>query len=267
MQVEEVAHAAFRRGCERWPGVGLSRDHFVARAVAVGITPTALESHDEDLFLAFACLQSEPNALRLFDANYISLVDSHIHRFGLPTHVVDEVRQRVRMKLLMGEKPGIARYAGHGPLMAFVRVTAIRVAVDTAASMGSTTSTPAEDILESFASFVEDPELAAIKNTYRDRFGAQLEASLSTLEPAEKTLLRLHIVDRLNIDAIGTIYRTHRATIARRLVRIRGKVLDDLRRQFATRWGVSSSEMRSLVRLLRDEIHLSARRVLAPAAE
>ncbi|HTA18393.1 MAG TPA: hypothetical protein VK989_03825, partial [Polyangia bacterium] len=78
----------------------------------------------------------------------------------------------------------------------------------------------------------------------------------------DKTLLRLHLVDRLDIDAIGAIYRSHRATIARRLVGIRAKLLADLRERFALRWGVSSSEVRSLFRLLGNEIHLSARRVL-----
>jgi RNA polymerase sigma-70 factor (ECF subfamily) len=267
MQYPEAAHAAFRRARERWPRIALSSDQFLARAAVLGVTPTALESHCDDLFLAFGCLESEPGALRSFEANYLSQVDLHVRRFGLPPHLMDEVRQRVRVKLLVGGTPGIARYAGHGPLMAFVRVTAIRVAVDTAASAGAGIGTSAEEVLESYASFVEAPELTAIKNTYRDRFCAQLEASISALDPAEKTLLRLHVVDRLNIDAIGVIYRTHRATIARRLVRIRAKVLDDFQNQFAIRWGVSSSDVRSLVRLLRDEIHVSVQRVLASAAK
>jgi RNA polymerase sigma-70 factor (ECF subfamily) len=239
----------------------------LARAAVLGISPTALESHCDDLFLAFACLESEPSALRSFEANYLSQIDLHVRRFGLPAHLMDEVRQRVRVKLLVGETPGIARYAGHGPLMAFVRVTAIRVAVDTAAAAGTDARTSEEGVLESYASFVEAPEIAAIKDTYRERFRAQLEASLAALDPTEKTLLRLHVVDRLNIDAIALIYRTHRATIARRLVRIRAKVLSDFRTQFATRWGLGSSDVRSLVRLLGDEIHVSAQRVLASVAE
>jgi RNA polymerase sigma-70 factor (ECF subfamily) len=267
MQHSERVRAAFRRGQERWPTIVLSSDQFLARAAALDISPAALELHSDDLFLAFACLEAESRALHSFEANYLSQVDSHVRRFGLPPDLLDEVRQRVRVKLLVGATPGIARYAGHGPLMAFVRVTAIRVAVDAAATVGSSTAASADEFLDSYASFVEAPELTVIKDVYRDRFRAQLESSLAALAPAEKTLLRLHVVDRLNIDAIGVIYRTHRATIARRLVQVRTKVLDDFRRQFATRWGISTSDVRSLARLLGDEIHISARRILAPAAE
>lgn len=61
---------------------------------------------------------------------------------------------------------------------------------------------------------------------------------------------------------IGRIYHVHRATVARWLVAIRGRVFDDLRGRVALNWGTSTNDLRSLVRILRDEIHVSARRIL-----
>jgi RNA polymerase sigma-70 factor (ECF subfamily) len=265
MQYEQLVEKAFSDGRLAWPTISFSLRQFTARAAAAGVSPSVFEPQGADLFLAFACADSVPEALRLFEANYLSQIDRYVRRLTTLPHLLDEVRQRVRIKLLVGTAPGIARYAGHGPLMAFVRVTAVRVALDAIAATGLDPSAPAEDLLDSYASFVEDPEIGALKNLYRDRFRSQLEESLAALDSSEKTLLRLHLLDRLSIDAIGAIYRSHRATIARRLVRIREKVLEDFRRRFATRWGISPSDVRSLEHLLGEEIHLSVRRVLATA--
>ena len=67
------------------------------------------------------------------------------------------------------------------------------------------------------------------------------------------------MVDDLNIDAI---YAVHRATAARWLVAIRTLVYDKLKEEFALRWKASSSGLRSIVRLLRDHIHITAKRAL-----
>jgi hypothetical protein len=48
------------------------------------------------------------------------------------------------------------------------------------------------------------------------------------------------------------------------LVAIRARVYDRLKQQFVMQWHASSSELRSLVWLLRDHIHITAKRVLEP---
>ena len=114
------------------------------------------------------------------------------------------------------------------------------------------------------ASFGDSPEIAAIKYRYRDQLRHALEQSLQALPAREKTLLRLTVVDGLNIDAIGAIYRVHRATVARWLVRVRAQVFAEIRERIGLRNQPTVSELRSLLVLLADEVHLSARRILAP---
>ena len=86
--------------------------------------------------------------------------------------------------------------------------------------------------------------------------------ALTTLTAREKTLLRLHFLDGMNIDALGVVFRVHRATVARWLVAIRTQVLDRVRQTLSLDLGASPSEAISLVRLLRSEVQLSIRRIL-----
>jgi RNA polymerase sigma-70 factor (ECF subfamily) len=265
---EETWSAAFCRGRNRWSGVDLTLERFVERCEALGVRPEMVDAHVEELFLALACAEGNAAALGEFERRHLSRVSGYVRRFGLPADLVEEVKQKVRVKLLVGTNPGIARYAAQGPLDAFVRVTAVRSALDVAAAPANERENVFElAVLDGFADFRDGPELATIKNLNRERFRAVLEESLSALDAHERTLLRLTFVDRLNIDAIGLIYRAHRATIARRLVRIRTKVLEDFRRRFELRWGTTPSEVRSLVRLLGDDIQLSVGRLLASQSD
>jgi RNA polymerase sigma-70 factor (ECF subfamily) len=97
---------------------------------------------------------------------------------------------------------------------------------------------------------------------HREAFQAALQDALTTLTPREKTLLRLHFLDGMNIDALGVVFRVHRATVARWLVAIRTQVLDRVRQTLSLDLGASPSEAISLVRLLRSEVQLSIRRIL-----
>ena len=82
------------------------------------------------------------------------------------------------------------------------------------------------------------------------------------LTAREKTILRMHFLDSMNIDALGTVFQVHRATVARWLVSIRTHVLHDVRRRLSLDLGASSSEAQSLVRLLRSEVQVSIQRIL-----
>jgi RNA polymerase sigma-70 factor, ECF subfamily len=66
--------------------------------------------------------------------------------------------------------------------------------------------------------------------------------------------LRLHYVDRLSIDRIGTLYRIHRATAARQLTRVRDALIARTRALLGERLGVTESELASLLRLLESTV-------------
>lgn len=262
MQLNSAVEAAFLEGQRAWPGVSLGWQRFAQRAEELAIGMPDLGLRSADLFLAWACADGEPAALRHFEAEILSQVATYVVRFGLAPHALDEVRQKVRVKLLVGPSPGIARYRGRGPLGAWVRVTAVRIALDgkaEAAAAGGAAETALYDLC---APLEDGPELSTFRSLYRDRFRAALEESIGALSARDKTLLRLYVADGLNIEAIGAIYGVHRATVARWFVAIRSRVRVSLFGQLGLRFQPSPSELRSLVGLLQDDIHLSARRIL-----
>jgi RNA polymerase sigma-70 factor (ECF subfamily) len=264
MQSDEELAAAFEAGRSAWPGIALTYTCFANRMRELGVPPADLALRGRDLYLAAACAEGDPTALRCFDEQFIARIDGMATRFGLGPNLLDEVRQKVRVKLLVGKSPSIARYRGGGPLLAWVRVTAARVAVDVAAAARLPEPMPEEEMLDVLVSREANPEIETVKALYRERFQEALEASLAGLTTRDKTLLRLHLVDGLNIDGIGAIYRVHRATVARWLVAIRARVFAGLRQRFALGAEASTSQMRSLVRIFRDDIQLSAKRLLGP---
>jgi RNA polymerase sigma-70 factor, ECF subfamily len=258
-QVRPALLAAFEAGGARWPDVALPFDEFAAHIEAIDVADDDLSLRGPDLFLAAACSAGDDAAIRHFDATFVAGIDRRVTRFRLPPDKLDELRQRVRTKLFLGPSPGIRRYRGHAPLGAWLHVTAVRVAIDVAAVPPG----PGMDIdLLEVVGPELTPDLEMVRKQYQDRFRTALEDSFKALSAREKTILRLHVVDDLSIDAIGAIYGVHRATAARWIVGIRARVYERLKQEFAARWNASSSELRSIVSLLRHQIHITAKRVL-----
>jgi RNA polymerase sigma-70 factor (ECF subfamily) len=263
VQTSDVFTSAFDAGRAAFPPVRLEFEQFVRFVSDKQMSSDELSDHGADIYLACACSQGDAGALRAFEDCFIKTMDAHLIRCGVGKEWLSEVQQKVRLKLFMGERPGIRRYQAQGPLSSFVRVTAVRVAVDVAAAAVSVKRVPDEEILNLLVSMDASPEVATAKTLYRDRFRAAIEQALGALSKREKTILRLHFVDGLNIDSIGAIYRVHRATAARWLVAIRARVVGELRKCLQFHLGDTPSELRSLVRLLREDIDLSARRILS----
>jgi len=125
--------------------------------------------------------------------------------------------------------------------------------------------TARSELTLSYISSMSNPEADVLKGFYRSGLQALLEEILAGLPARDKVLLRLHLIDRLNVDAIGAILRQHRATIARRLIRVRAEIFKQFQKRSKLRWGTSPSEVRSIVRMLEGEIEVSAARILASA--
>ena len=260
--VDEVA-AAFAIGRAAWPSVRLEFERFSDHVQQRGVSPTDLAAQARDLYLAVACGCGDDAAARLLDKLFIQNVDVHLARTGVPPAWRSEVHQKVRLKLLSGGHPGITRYRGQAPLAAFVRVTAVRVGVDVATAAAAMSRRPDEDVLNLLISMDANPEVETARALYRERFRSAVEETLTGLSKRERSLLRLHFLDNLSIDAMAAIYRVHRATVARWLVAIRNRALADLRSRLSLNLGGTPSELRSLIKLLRDDIDVSARRILS----
>src|SRR5262245_29628545 len=115
---------AHRQGRASWPEVRLGEAEFAAWIGAAGVQAPQLRAHGADLFLAVACTRRDPAALAALERQLIARVPDYVARFNVPPHLLDELRQRVRIRLLTGDRPRIADYRGLGPLGAWLRMCA-----------------------------------------------------------------------------------------------------------------------------------------------
>jgi RNA polymerase sigma-70 factor (ECF subfamily) len=202
-------------------------------------------------------------AIQRFDAQYLLGLDTYVSRFRLGPDLLGELRQQARVTMLVGPAPLIGTYRGGGALAAWVRVIVVRRAL----ALAEAARVPRQRMndLAALAALAESelgPEANVIKARYHGALEEALKGALASLDDREKTLLRLHFLDGLNIDAIGRIYHVHRATVARWLVAVRRRVLDRVRSELRLPVYARSSELRSLVGLMRDELQLSLKRIL-----
>ena len=250
----------FRAATAVWPDIAVSEadyDAFVSERCEAGVS----DDIAADLLLVCGCLAGDPAAVRAFDADYVALVPQWVARVVKDASAHDEVRQRLRERLLVarGQRPPkLADYTGKGRLKGWLRVVSVRLALDL-----QTAAKPYTDIDEVELPQIDDPELRYLQDRYRDDFKRAFETALEGLPERERTVLRLHLVDGLGIDAIAPIYDVHRATAARWLTSAREQLFTDTRRVLKERLGVSHSEFQSIVRLVQSQLDVSIRRLLA----
>jgi RNA polymerase sigma-70 factor (ECF subfamily) len=261
----------------------------VARAAFVGpgVDPSAFAAHlgrkvagedepvaalaglrIEELSLAFACAHAAPRALAHFEREFGGDIARGLAQAGTPGDAGQDAGQLIRQKLFVGEpgrSPKILDYAGRGPLRAWLRITAVRTSLNLERARQrrpDQCSPEGDDDLVHAAAEAYDPELAYLKNHYRDQFKQAFEHAVAELPDRDRNVLRHHLVERLSIDEIGTAYGVHRATAARWIAAAREAIRGRVRAVMTERFGVPPEQLDSVMRLVQSELDLSVHRVL-----
>jgi RNA polymerase sigma-70 factor (ECF subfamily) len=249
-----LAHA---RGRAAWPAIAVDLDELAA-AVAEGGGDDAAE-----LYLACACQRGDPLALAAFRDRYFAPLEPALKRMGLDAPARDDAWQVLSARLFVAtaERPArIVAYAGSGQLRGLVKVAATRIALDLLEQRDRQVPDTWLDRVPGAAS---DPELHWIKRQHRAELKEEVEAAIAELPARDRALLRLTIVERLGIDAIAASYRTHRATVARWIVRARNELAARVRARLAERWRISEAELAQIRPLVDSQLDLSLERLLA----
>jgi len=76
-------------------------------------------------------------------------------------------------------------------------------------------------------------------------------------------VLRLHLVERLGIDAIARACTVHRATVARWITRAKETLAARVRDRLFARWRVDEGSLPAFAALLDSQLDLSLERLLA----
>lgn len=266
---QNTVREMFLVGQRRWPAIALGFDAFLNHCSRVLEAGTALPLESADLYLCCACAEAHAEALRSFEAESSSIAQAAIRRIDGGDDFVRETLQELWSKLLVGEQAKVRSYSGRGPLQAWVRVAATRVALDRRRANKRGTGRQV-GLTDSLAAAAVDVEATLLKAQFGEAFQGALRASVATLSQQERNVLRMHVAGRCSIDEIGRAYNVHRATAARWIERSRAKIYEDIRKALCVRHKLTQSEFKSLATLLGDELELSlglGSRSWAPRAE
>lgn len=187
-------------------------------------------------------------------------VPDYVLRIRVGREVVDEVQQKLREHLLMGsdgKAPRIAEYSGKGALGGWLRVTAVRTALNHLRGAGPATEGVGEEM-----SLAADPELAYVKEQAHGLFADAFKRVLSGLDANERTILRLHYIDGLTMDQLAHLYKTPRSTIARRVAEARQQILVATEALLRDEQRLSPSSVASVIRQAQSQLEVTITRLL-----
>jgi RNA polymerase sigma-70 factor (ECF subfamily) len=273
-ELEKLLRDAWETGRGPWQQLPLPADVFVrhlARQMPAGNAGSSLALLLEqlelaDLYLACACMQGVPAAVEALEHQYLEKLPSLLSYLRLPTALLDEVCQQVRIHLLVGTTdatgPRLGDYTGRGSLMSWIKVIAARLALKHGSSARET---PEEDVIEAIKNLPapeSSMELDLIKRRYRHEFHQAVREAFAAISSNQRHLLQLHFVDGLSMTEMGSLYRVNQSTISRWLRDARHSVYEGTKNLLKERLRISSREFESLLAAIESQLDLSLSELL-----
>jgi RNA polymerase sigma-70 factor (ECF subfamily) len=265
MATHDIDPALREQIADAWPELQIPADALAGalHRLAAETGPVTRERACE-VALAVACGAGDARALREFEARYFGDAHRAAAQVG-DEHTAQEVMQQLRERLFMaddGEVPRVVQAAGRGDMGRFVRVAAVRLALNARRGDERHRRRNEEAGLDAV---LDDPELSTLKSSLRSAVKSAFERAIATLTPKQRNLLRHHLVDHLTIDNLAARYGVHRATAARWLAAARAELTERTRTELR---GCLAGEAADAYDLVRSRLELSLTRVLgAPTSD
>jgi RNA polymerase sigma-70 factor (ECF subfamily) len=218
------------------------------------------QMHTSDLYLACGCARGDLGALAAFEDHCMRQLDAVLAKMKIAPEVCADIKQDIRIRILVGTggRPEIVGFSGRGDLRSWVRVMAVRQALQRQCRARREVPVTDDELLQC-AVVSGTPELDHAKQKYHEEFKRAFEGALRALPDRERTLLRQHHVDGLTIDEIGALYRMHRSTAARLLTRVRARLLEATRLRMMSQLDIAPDDLDSIIRMIRSQIEISLR--------
>jgi RNA polymerase sigma-70 factor (ECF subfamily) len=249
----------------RWPGIELPAAALAEHLAALGIAADPAHPHADDLYLACAAARGDDAAVAVFEEELSPVARSAARRIDGSADFVDEVVQAIRERLLVardGQPPRIAEYGGQGTLAAWVRVAAMRLAMNSLRDRRNNVLVDDEAFFDTLTAG-SDAERAAARARWGEVCADALRGALAGLTARERNLLRLHHLHGLTVDELAPTMKVHRATVARWLQRARERLLQATRAGIKARLAAADSDVDSILRELQSRIDVTLSRLLA----
>lgn len=253
--VEDMVLLAHVTHPAEWVDVHTFVEEAIARATeGEGPLPARLAAlHAADLYLALACANGRREAIELFEREHVARVGDFVARINATKDFADEVRQRLRSRLLTGtaeQPPRIRSYSARGPIGGWLRVCAVREGRE----LEGAPHASSDEVDRVVA--IQDPEIAFLKERYGELVSDAFRRALLAVESEDRTMLRMHYVDGLTLEQVATVFRVSRATGARSLARARARLVEAARRDLQEAIGGDSIAVDSLIAFVRSRIEL-----------
>lgn len=175
-----------------------------------------------DIWLCAALADGVDEAVRVFEERLGPEIDRTLLRFSLSEDQRTELAQSIRVHLLVPtakSPPRIALYRGWGSLEGWTRTVSARLALN-ALRTGKATR-PVECTPDLVGT---SPEFAALKASRRQLFLQALGDAFRTLDPRQRTLLRLRYLEGVQANALAGSYDVHESTMSRWLAGARAEL-------------------------------------------
>lgn len=244
----------WRLGKQAWPQIDLPLESFVKR-----VAPNKDFPHPEDLYLAVACAEGIPSAQQAFVESQLSKLRQYLAKMDLSDSQFEEVRQSLQMRLLFGAESAalISQYTGRGPLGGWVRIAALRTAMNLLRSRHERHVQGTDALFEKLSTSNRDVEEIFLKGQYREEMRRAFRAAVLGLSAQDRKLLRMHFIEGHTLVQVAQALGVSRATAVRALAAARTAVLEATKEHLQTALGIRPGEEESLVRLLRSQIGAS----------
>jgi RNA polymerase sigma-70 factor (ECF subfamily) len=266
--IEQKILAFHAKAGRAWPKLHVEAATFAAHLwevvdPSVGLDESLEKLHGGDLYLVCAGLEGDAEALAELDRLLTRSAASPLRRVLRTPEDIDDALQILRRKLLTAEDGALrlADYAGRGPLEAWLRATAARVAIDLQRARRSSHSA-GDRVLALLSAPDADPEMLALTSEHRAAFEVALRRALSGLSSRERNALRLSTVDSLSLEAIGRLYAVNKSTVSRWLAQARQRVRAEVYRTFEKDLRIRGPELESYLGTLDRRLEASVTSLL-----
>jgi RNA polymerase sigma-70 factor (ECF subfamily) len=240
-----------------WPDIELPEGAYARRLVELSAPALPPAQHAADLYLALGCAFGVPAALAAFARQFDAHMAKVIARVDPSPSFGDEVMQTVREKLFVahdGNPPKVVEYGGRASLRTWIQVVVKRAALNLV--RGADRNGPARSASDADLVAASDPapELAYMKALYREHFEEATREAFRALTTRERSVLRLHLAERMTLGQLGAVYGVSHATAARWLAATQEKVVTSVRRSLTERLVLTRSDFEGVASLVLSQL-------------
>ncbi|MDX2092175.1 MAG: sigma-70 family RNA polymerase sigma factor [Kofleriaceae bacterium] len=263
---DQALSAAWAAALVRCPGISVDRGPIAASLIATGVEATQLQGRGADLVLAHAAAAGDRVAISALEIEF-ALARDVVRRYAIDLDRTEEILQRLRIHLFVadpGATPRIARYDGHGPLVAWIRMSAARMALYALRAERNRHEVEYE-LADSIAALpADDPVIEQLRLRHAELVAAALRHACELLPRRLRAVVRLLFVDGASVDDIAAMYGVHRVTVWRWVQDARATLVSELRTRLSDAPIDLELGTASLIAWVQDQVNLSLDQALSP---